>query len=125
MKIQTPKTPLKNFEAAREILASNGYKIFTPNGRFFHHKHQFIAAKAYLGKRLLLIQLRRGRTLATSSLPPRYEDPSIIAKIEQELGVSFHIDRPLFRLTTEDDPWDAARFYISPKERGEFDLFVK
>jgi hypothetical protein len=123
MKIKKPMTPVDHFEAAREILAHSNYKIFTPHGRYFRQKHQLIAAKSFGTKKLFLLQLRKD-TLMVSALPPCYGDSSVVQKIEHELGITITKGRPLFRLT-DDDPWDAARFYITPRGQIEFDLFVK
>ncbi len=119
-----PETPEEKFQAAKEIIASRDYKIFTPVWRYFRHQHQFIAATSYICKRLFLLQLRKGGVLTVRALPPSHGDRVILHAIESELRISISIEKPLFRLTTE-DPWDAARLYVAPRERDEFDLFVK
>lgn len=122
MKIKKPMTPVDHFEAAREILANSNYKIFTPHGRYFRQKHQLIAAKSFGTNKLFLLQLRND-TLVVRALPPCYGDSSVVQKIGRELGIAITNGKPLFRLG--DDPWEAARYYITPRGQIEFDLFVK
>lgn len=122
MKIKKPMTPADHFAAAREIIASSDYKIFTPNGRYYKQKLQLIAAKSYGTKSLFLLQLKNN-ILIVRGLPPQYSDRSIVQKMERELGIAIPIEKPLRRFSFE--PWDAARLYVTPTERIEFDLFVQ
>lgn len=114
-------TPSDYFAAAKEIIANSNYKVFTPHGRYFRQKLQLIAATSFVQNRFFLLQLRKD-LLVVRELPPYHGDRSLVHKIETELGVTVTIDRPLFRLG--DDPWEAARFYVTPPEQSEFNLFV-
>lgn len=124
MKIKKPMTPADHFAAAREIIASSNYKIFTPNWRYFRQKLQLVATKSYVTKNLFLLQLRNN-ILVVNELPPSYGDRGLVHKIAHELGIHVTVARPLPRLGECFDPWDAARLYIKPSEQAEFDLFVK
>lgn len=122
MKLKKPITPAEYFAAAKEIITSSDYKVFTPRWRFFRQKLQLIAAKSYGGKKLFLLQLRNNK-LVVRGLPPNYGDRLIVYKIERELKISIILGEPLFSLA--DKSWDVASHYIAPREQDEFDLFIK
>ena len=123
MKLKKAMTPADHFAAAKEIITSNDYKVFTPRWRYFRQKLQLIAAKSYRGKKLFLLQLKNSE-LVVRGLSPNYGDRVIVNKIERELKISIIWGEPLPCQT--DKSWeDAAPLYIAPREQAEFDLFIK
>lgn len=123
MKIKGSMTPIEQFEAARVIIASRGFKIFTPNRRYFRQENQLIAATSFILKKLFLLQLRNGE-LVVRQLPPNYGDSTVVSSLKRELDIPIRTTRPLLRLT-RGDPWEAAACYVTPQERGEFELLTK
>ncbi len=123
MKIEKPMTPADYFAAAREIIASSNFKIFTPNHRYFRQEHQLIAVTSFILKKLFLLQLRSGE-LVVRQLPPNYGDSTVVSSLKRELDIPIRTTRPLLRLT-RGDPWEAAACYVTPQERGEFELLTK
>lgn len=112
----------QSFKVAQEIVASRGYKIFTPNRKYFRARRQVVAVLPVHRRQTIILQLR-ARFIIIRFLAPTLSDASLAAELSKKLGKQLKVGAPLFK--DWNTPWSACKWYIIPSQHEEFKLLIK